>query len=55
MCPVFSLNYKKGLTIKKLIVQIQINKLDTNDADKKVYHQSLYYFSFPRELMFYNQ
>lgn len=55
MCPVFSLNYKKGLTIKKLIVQIQINKLDTNDADKKVYHQNLYYFSFPRGLKFYNQ
>lgn len=28
---------------------------ETNDADKKVYHQSLYYFSFPRGLKFYNQ
>ena len=30
-------------------------QLDTNDADKKVYHQCLYYFSSPRGIKFCNQ
>ena len=30
-------------------------QLDTNDVDKKVYHQCLYYFSSPRGIKFYNQ
>lgn len=30
-------------------------QLDTNDVDKKVSHQCLYYFSSPRGIKFYNQ